>query len=127
MSIRTKLVLFLLFLFTLAIANAFLTFKMEAYAEEKSAWVEHTHEVLTETETFLGALKDAETGQRGFLLTKNKHYLEPYNLGLVDAKDRFKTFSIVFSIFIRMQLRLVYANEFLSGASGEQLCLPIGI
>ena len=32
-------------------------------------WVSHTNEVLTRLEVVLSTLKDAETGQRGYLLT----------------------------------------------------------
>src|SRR5206468_2837873 len=39
----------------------------------------HTGQVLDATETLLSALKDAETGQRGYLLTGEKKYLEPYD------------------------------------------------
>ena len=28
-------------------------------------------------------VQDAETGQRGFLLTDNEHYLDPYNAALL--------------------------------------------
>ena len=38
-----------------------------------------TAEVQTHTEVLLSTLKDAETGQRGYLLTGNERYLEPYN------------------------------------------------
>ena len=47
-------------------------------------WVAHTNEVLTRLETVLSTLKDAETGQRGYLLTGEPAYLEPYR----DAVDR---------------------------------------
>src|SRR5262249_51517714 len=40
--------------------------------------VAHTHEVLDDLQTILSLLKDAETGQRGYLLTGAKRYLEPY-------------------------------------------------
>src|SRR4051794_706927 len=40
--------------------------------------VEHTHKVLTELEGLLSMIKDAENGQRGFLLTAKKSYLKPY-------------------------------------------------
>lgn len=45
---------------------------------QASDWIEHTHLVLTELETALSTMKDAETGQRGYLLTGDKRYLEPY-------------------------------------------------
>ena len=46
--------------------------------------VAHTHEVLASLETLLSQFQDAETGQRGYLLTSNQQYLEPYN----SAKER---------------------------------------
>ena len=48
-------------------------------------WVAHTHEVLAKVEAALSTLKDAETGQRGYLLTGERAYLEPYR----DAVGRF--------------------------------------
>jgi PAS domain S-box-containing protein len=41
-------------------------------------WVSHTHEVLGQVEQVLSTLKDAENGQRGYLLTGERPYLEPY-------------------------------------------------
>src|SRR6478609_3821848 len=43
-----------------------------------TAKVVHTHEVITELGDLLSAVQDAETGQRGFLLTGKDRYLEPY-------------------------------------------------
>ena len=40
--------------------------------------VAHLHRVLQANETVLSALKDIETGQRGYLLTGNPDYLAPY-------------------------------------------------
>ena len=41
--------------------------------------VTHTHEVLGVLADLLSLLKDAETGQRGYLLTERIDYLEPYD------------------------------------------------
>ena len=41
--------------------------------------VTHTNAILTELENTLSAMKDGETGQRGFLLTGKDEFLEPYN------------------------------------------------
>lgn len=43
-----------------------------------AASVSHTHEVLLALESILSLAKDAETGQRGYLITGDKHYLAPY-------------------------------------------------
>jgi len=45
-------------------------------------WVSHTHEVLSQLEQVMSTLKDAETGQRGYLLTGERLYLEPYDQAL---------------------------------------------
>ena len=48
--------------------------------------VEHTHEVLEQVSLIASNLKDAETGQRGYLITGADRYLEPYNVGSVDIQ-----------------------------------------
>jgi signal transduction histidine kinase/DNA-binding response OmpR family regulator/CHASE3 domain sensor protein len=42
----------------------------------------HSHEVIVALGNLLSDAQDAETGQRGFLLTGNEKYLEPYNSAL---------------------------------------------
>ncbi|HEX3477478.1 MAG TPA: response regulator [Kofleriaceae bacterium] len=44
--------------------------------------VHHTEDTEDHLHRFLSALKDAETAQRGFLLTGTERYLEPYPLAL---------------------------------------------
>ncbi len=46
--------------------------------------VEHSNEVINGLDNAISNLKDAETGQRGYLLTGNKVFLEPY----IGAKER---------------------------------------
>jgi len=41
--------------------------------------VKHSDEVILDVQNIISTLKDAETGQRGYLLTGNKVFLEPYN------------------------------------------------
>ena len=49
---------------------------------EHLAWVAHTHEVLTNLKTVQLALTDSETGVRGFIITGDDAYLEPYTHAL---------------------------------------------
>jgi PAS domain S-box-containing protein len=63
----------------LLIFNAATSYRNTLKLIENEQWVSHTHEVLTELEATLSTLKDAETGQRGYLLTGEERYLEPYN------------------------------------------------
>jgi len=46
---------------------------------KNSGLVAHSNEVLSSLDEVLSTLKDAETGQRGYLLTGEKEFLEPYN------------------------------------------------
>ena len=50
------------------------------------AWVAHTFEVREHVNLLMGVAKDAETGQRGYVLTGNAEYLEPYLQAVTDAK-----------------------------------------
>jgi methyl-accepting chemotaxis protein len=49
---------------------------------DSADWVAHTHKVRETLAETLSSLKDVETGQRGFLLTGEERYLEPYDQGL---------------------------------------------
>ena len=46
---------------------------------KSAALVDHTNLVLKKLESTISTMKDAETGQRGFLLTGNEEFLQPYN------------------------------------------------
>jgi methyl-accepting chemotaxis protein len=41
--------------------------------------VAHAHDVLYQIDQLMSAMKDAETGQRGYVITGEDEYLEPYN------------------------------------------------
>lgn len=46
---------------------------------DSSKLVNHTNEVLLEAENLISYMKDAETGQRGYIITMDPVFLEPYN------------------------------------------------
>jgi methyl-accepting chemotaxis protein len=49
---------------------------------ETSYWVAHTHEVIERTSAVMTALKDIETGARGFVITGDDTFLEPFRAGM---------------------------------------------
>src|ERR1700758_2012563 len=65
---------------TLALV-AFLTIRFAASEHEAQAMVRHTYQVIGQLGRILGDARDAETGQRGFLLTGEPRFLEPYRQG----------------------------------------------
>lgn len=54
------------------------TYKHISILNNSSKWVNHSYDVNLELERLISYLKDAETGQRGFLITKDSTYLVPY-------------------------------------------------
>lgn len=49
---------------------------------ENEFWVAHTHEVRTKLADLSSFVKDAETGQRGFVIMDDESFLEPYRAAL---------------------------------------------
>lgn len=56
---------------------------------DNMVWVNHTNEVLIEIEQLQSSLKDAETGQRGYLLTGVDSYLDPYQNSVQNVEESF--------------------------------------
>ncbi|NQE36982.1 sensor histidine kinase [Microcoleus asticus] len=72
----------------LLIFNAATSYRNTLKLLENERWVSHTHQVLTELEATLSTLKDAETGERGYLLTGEERYLEPYNSAIARVNEQ---------------------------------------
>jgi signal transduction histidine kinase/CheY-like chemotaxis protein/CHASE3 domain sensor protein len=57
---------------------------------ENNARVVQTHEIIVAIDLLQSDVQDAETGQRGYLLTGNERYLEPYERARLQLASRFK-------------------------------------
>jgi CheY-like chemotaxis protein/signal transduction histidine kinase/CHASE3 domain sensor protein len=60
----------------------FISFRNSENFISSNQLVNHTHEVLNELEQTLVNELDAETGKRGFVITGDEHFLDPYNRGM---------------------------------------------
>jgi CheY-like chemotaxis protein/signal transduction histidine kinase/CHASE3 domain sensor protein len=49
---------------------------------QANTWVAHTQDVLEVTANLLNLMVDAETGERGYLLTRDEKYLQPYETSI---------------------------------------------
>lgn len=58
--------------------NAWLAFRSVQVLDESQYWVAHTWQVINTLERIIGSMKDVESGDRGYLLTGNPEFLEPY-------------------------------------------------
>lgn len=53
---------------------------------ENTAWVAHTHRVINRIDSMLGRVTDAETAQRGYLISGDEPYLAGYTEASRDAR-----------------------------------------
>ncbi len=81
-NLKQKTYAFFTLLALAELLNFAMVLSLETSSEENHEWVAHTFEVIQESEKLLGYLRDAETGQRGYLLTGKKEYLAPYFSGV---------------------------------------------
>ncbi len=69
-------------------------------------WVVSTREVLLNFSYFLSSLKDAEMGQRGFLLTGQERHLRPYKYVEEGVKSHFKSLRIIAGDNVAQQTKI---------------------
>lgn len=75
---RSKLVLGFGLLLVLFLALLTLVYTNVNAMIESSKWVNHTYEVIRVAKGVQADMIDMETGQRGFMVTGEDEYLEPY-------------------------------------------------
>lgn len=61
---------------------AVVAYRAQSVVNDSFRWITHTLEVEGAIQGLVNSLVDAETGQRGFLLTSREPYLEPYDAGV---------------------------------------------
>jgi len=90
LSIAVKIAIgFIIILLLFALVSVVSLYNMKK-AQEDARWVEHTYEVLAKIESVLSEFKDAETGQRGYLITGQNHYLGPYNSAMIRVESKIR-------------------------------------
>jgi PAS domain S-box-containing protein len=72
-------------LLAILVADAYITKRQLDQQIETGLWVTHTRQVQLQISDVESLLKDAETGQRGFLYTGDDQYLGPYNQALANV------------------------------------------
>jgi len=72
------------------IFDGVLSYRSMIQNDEDLRWVTHTHIVKEKLDAVLNNLLDIETGMRGFILTGEGSYLEPYNKAFVQLPQTVK-------------------------------------
>ncbi len=78
MKVSHKIIAWLAGAFLLIALGVALSFWTYRQIEEAASVRQHTNTVLNSAKNFLSALQDAETGQRGYLITGDEAFLQPY-------------------------------------------------
>jgi PAS domain S-box-containing protein len=78
---------------------------------EAGAWVDHTRDVIGELESLSSSLRDAESSERGYLLTGIPAYLGPYQGCLATIPARFNRLTAAMSDNPRQQKRLAKLRD----------------
>ena len=89
---------------------SFVAHRQFAGLEQTTRWAIESRETVLAIESLLRAVTDAETGQRGYLLTSQDSYLAPYRSGvastvrqLADIKQRIEADALQLARFDRLQ------------------------
>lgn len=69
--------IFIISVFILIFISA-VAYKHSASLNNSSAWLVHSHKVRAELERLITQIKNAESGQRGYLLTQDSFFLTPF-------------------------------------------------
>lgn len=78
MTIKKKLTLLLSVIFLFSFLNLGIVYMLESKNTESIEAINRTHNILLTNHKLHESILNAETGERGYLLTGNKMYLEPY-------------------------------------------------
>lgn len=95
------------------------TYRSTAKLTETAEWVAHTYRVLDELEGVLSGMKDAETGQRGYILTGDEKYLEPYRGAQVSVNQGVKSLRDLTKDNVNQQRRLDILEPLIDGNEGK--------
>lgn len=87
-NLNRTLNFFLVLSLSMLVINLVVFLMGRSASEEREGWVTHTHEVLHLSQQVFSSVQDAETGQRGFLLTLDTRYLVPFLKGKNDVINK---------------------------------------
>jgi methyl-accepting chemotaxis protein len=85
---------------------AFVSYRNIISLIDNDGWVEHSNRVRIQLSNLLSELKDAETGQRGYLITGLDSYLEPYTAAVPQVSITFADLVKITTDNPRQQRRL---------------------
>lgn len=91
----------------IVIVNTWVAFRSVDNLVQSEDWVQHTLKVINQVEVIMSAAKDAETGNRGFLITGDDAYLEPYTSAIRELPGELNDFQSLTADNASQQARIV--------------------
>ncbi|WP_051609461.1 methyl-accepting chemotaxis protein [Fodinicurvata fenggangensis] len=90
--------------------NAFVIDRLN-FLDQSAAWKDHTYEVLGALDETLEGMINQETGVRGYLISNDKSFLEPYEVGVRQYEEAFEEAKQLTSDNPQQQARLEELNS----------------
>lgn len=103
----------LLLLLIFVVSSVRQSLQQVADLRDQSEAVAHTYKILLSTSNLFSLVKDAETGQRGYLLTGEEAYLEPYNKSSQEIRAELNRLGLLVSDNEAQKTRIIEARKLL--------------
>jgi CheY-like chemotaxis protein len=101
------------------VISGFLSYDRIRTLNDEFAQVQQTHDVLVGLNELLSTVKDAETGQRGYVLTGDEAYLEPFNGATVHVDEELTRMRALVAGEPEQQVRLTRLGELINAKMAE--------
>jgi methyl-accepting chemotaxis protein len=101
------------------VAIGAVSYQSTAKLTETAKWVAHTYQVLEKLEGVLSGMQDAETGTRGYVITGDERYLEPYRDAQVSVNQKVKSLRELTKDNVNQQRRLDILEPLIDGKEGK--------
>jgi methyl-accepting chemotaxis protein len=89
LAISAKLALAFAAMILITAAVGIGTYVKLGFIEQSSGWTNHTYLVLETADAVMASMVDQETGVRGYLVSGDSRFLEPYRSGRADYEQAF--------------------------------------
>ena len=106
-------------LLVLLAVNAGISIRAMEKMSRQDYWVAHTQQVIGEAEGIGNLVGDAESGERGYLLTGDKSYLEPFERASKDLNGRLDNIVHLTADNSRQQARLSQLRDAVTARLGQ--------
>lgn len=111
LSLKGKVWLGYLLAFSLLLVSYLLIFYTMRRSVNETNSVTHTYTVINKLEALKGEITEAETGLRGYVLTKDIRFLQPYNNALSHIPALYKELTVLIEDNVQQQMKLDTLNQ----------------